>query len=393
MKSAFLDAFSGLSGDMIVGAMLDAGADFGELQAALASLPLDGYRLAARRKVVSGISALKFDVEVSAVQPERHLSDIREVVRRASGLTDSVKDRAMAVFGVLAEAEAKVHRTTAEEVHFHEVGAVDSIVDIVAAAWGFERLGLGEMIVSTLPAGTGLVRSQHGIIPVPAPATAELLAGFAIRMGDGASEMVTPTGAAIVRALAAQAPPAMGFRIERVGYGAGSKDFADRPNVLRLMLGERTQSYEADEMVEVEANIDDLNPQIYEHVVERLFEAGARDVTLTPTIMKKGRPAVTVAILAEPSARERIAAVLFAETSTIGLRYHPVARLKLAREINEVDTRWGRVHVKVSRGGDVVTLSPEYEDCKRLAREHHVALRTILEEAQAAARRQISRDD
>jgi uncharacterized protein (TIGR00299 family) protein len=393
MKSAFLDAFSGLSGDMIVGAMLDAGADFGELQGVLASLPLDGYRLAARRKLVSGISALKFDVEVSAVQPERNLSDIREIVRRASELTDSVKDRALAVFGVLAEAEAKVHRTTAEEVHFHEVGAVDSIVDIVAAAWGFERLGLSEMIVSPLPAGSGFVRSQHGIIPVPAPATAELLAGFAIRMGDGASEMVTPTGAAIVRALAVQAPPAIGFRIERVGYGAGSKDFADRPNVLRLMVGERTQAYETDEMVEIEANIDDLNPQIYDHVVERLFEAGARDVTLTPTIMKKGRPAVTVAVLAELSARERIAAVLFAETSTIGLRYHPVARLKLAREIKEVDTRWGRVRVKVSRGGDVVTLSPEYEDCKRLAREHDVALRTILEEAQAAARRQISRDD
>jgi hypothetical protein len=393
MKSAFLDAFSGLSGDMIVGAMLDAGADFGELQGVLASLPLDGYRLAARRKLVSGISALKFDVEVSAVQPERNLSDIREIVRRASELTDSVKDRALAVFGVLAEAEAKVHRTTAEEVHFHEVGAVDSIVDIVAAAWGFERLGLSEMIVSPLPAGSGFVRSQHGIIPVPAPATAELLAGFAMRMGDGASEMVTPTGAAIVRALAVQAPPAMGFRTERVGYGAGSKDFADRPNVLRLMVGERTQAYETDEMVEIEANIDDLNPQIYDHVVERLFEAGARDVTLTPTIMKKGRPAVTVAVLAELSARERIAAVLFAETSTIGLRYHPVARLKLAREIKEVDTRWGRVRVKVSRGGDVVTLSPEYEDCKRLAREHDVALRTILEEAQAAARRQISRDD
>jgi pyridinium-3,5-bisthiocarboxylic acid mononucleotide nickel chelatase len=393
MKSAFLDAFSGLSGDMIVGAMLDAGADFGELQAALASLPLDGYRLAARRKLVSGISALKFDVEVSAAQPERHLSDIREIVRRGSALTVSMKDRAMAVFGVLAEAEAKVHRTTAEEVHFHEVGAVDSIVDIVAAAWGFERLELGEMIVSPLPAGSGLVRSQHGIIPVPASATAELLAGFALRMGDGASEMVTPTGAAIVRALAVQAPPAMGFRIERVGYGAGSKDFADRPNVLRLMVGERTQAYETDEMVEVQANIDDLNPQIYDHVVERLFEAGARDVTLTPTIMKKGRPAVTLAVLVEPSGREQIAAVIFAETSTIGVRYHSVARLKLAREIKDADTRWGRVRVKVSRGGDVVTLSPEYEDCKRLAREHHVALRTILEEAQAAARRQISRDD
>ncbi len=378
---------------MIVGAMLDAGAGFDELRAALASLPLDGYRLAARRKLVSGISALKFDVEVSATQPERHLKDIREIVRHASTLSSIVKDRAMAIFGVLAEAEAKIHHTTPEEVHFHEVGAVDSIIDIVAAAWGFERLELGEMIVSPLPAGSGFVRSQHGIIPVPAPATAELLAGFPMRMGDGSSEMVTPTGAAILRALATPAPPAMGFRVERVGYGAGTRDFADRPNVLRLMVGERTQTYETDELVEIAANIDDLNPQIYDHVVERLFETGARDVTLTPTIMKKGRPAVTISVLAEPSAREQIAAVLFAETSTIGLRYHPVARLKLAREIREIDTRWGRVRVKLSRGGDTVTVSPEYEDCKRIAHEHQVALRLVLEQALAAARRQISGDD
>jgi uncharacterized protein (TIGR00299 family) protein len=402
MKSAFLDAFSGLSGDMIAGAMLDAGADFDELRAALASLPLDGYRLFTRRKLMSGISALKFDVEVSTSQPERHLSDIREIVRRAAALSDSVKDRAMAIFGVLAEAEAKIHRTTPEEVHFHEVGAVDSIIDIVTAAWGFERLELDEMMVSPLPAGSGFVRSQHGIIPVPAPATAELLTGFPIRMGDGASEMVTPTGAAIVRALAVPAPSAIGMRVERVGYGAGTKEFADRPNLLRLMVGERAQShersrgqiYETDELLQIEANIDDLNPQIYEHVVERLFDAGARDVTLTPTIMKKGRPATTVSVLVEPSARERVAAVLFTETSTIGLRYHPVARLKLTREIKEVETRWGRVRVKISGGGgDTLTVSPEYEDCKRLALEHQVALRLVIEQAQAAARRRLSSND
>ncbi|MGH7915003.1 MAG: LarC family nickel insertion protein, partial [Candidatus Binataceae bacterium] len=237
-------------------------------------------------------------------------------------------------------------------------------------------------------------RSQHGIIPIPAPATMELLAGFPMRMGDGASEMVTPTGAAILRALAIQAPLATGFRVERVGYGAGTRDLTDRPNVLRLMVGERTQDYETDELIEIEANIDDLNPQIYDHVVERLFEADARDVRLTPTIMKKGRPAISISVLAQPSAREQIATILFAETSTIGLRYHPVARLKLRREIKEVDTRWGRVRVKVSRAGaDTVTLSPEYDDCRRLAREHHVALRLVLEQAHTAARRQLSQND
>jgi uncharacterized protein (TIGR00299 family) protein len=394
MKSAFFDAFSGLSGDMIAGAMLDAGTALDELRAALASLPLDGYRVATRRKVVSGIAALKFDVEVSAPQPERHLGDIREIVSRGAALSAAVKKRAMAIFGALAEAEAKIHHTTPEAVHFHEVGAVDSIVDIVAAAWGFERLGLKEMLVSALPTGSGFVRSQHGVIPVPAPATTELLTGFPLRIGDGVSEMVTPTGAAIVRALAHPAPPAMGFLVERVGYGAGTKDFADRPNVLRLMIGERTQSYDTDELVEIAANIDDLSPQLYDHVFDRLFATGARDVTLTPTIMKKGRPAVTISVLAEPAAREQIAAVLFAETSTIGLRFHPVARLKLARETIAADTRWGRVRVKVSRAGDdILTVSPEYEDCRQIAREHRVALRLVLEQAQAAARRQLSRNE
>ncbi|HZO80919.1 MAG TPA: nickel pincer cofactor biosynthesis protein LarC [Candidatus Binataceae bacterium] len=390
MKTAYFDAFSGLSGDMIVGAMLDSGADFGELRAALGALPLEGWRVAVRRKTVSGISALKFEVEAAPLQPERHFDDIREIVERATTLERSVKDRALKIFAALAEAEAKVHRTSPAEVHFHEVGAVDAIIDVVGAAWCFERLAIGEAFVSGLPMGRGFVRSRHGVIPVPAPATAELLAGFEVRMGDGEAEMVTPTGAAIVCALARPAPAAMGLRVERVGYGAGTKDFADRPNVLRLMLGEREPQYEADELVEIQANIDDLNPQIYDHVVERLLETGARDVTLTPTIMKKGRPAITVAVLAEPSARERIAAVLFVETSTIGLRYHPVARLKLAREIIEVDTRWGRVRAKLSRGGETVTVAPEYDDCKRIARESNVALRAVLEEAHAAARRRIS---
>lgn len=390
MKTAFLDAFSGLSGDMIVGAMLDAGADFDELRAALASMPLDGYQLSIRRKTVSGISALKFDVEAAPHQPERHLGEIREIIERAPALEPPVKDRALDIFAVLAEAEAKIHRTSPNEVHFHEVGAVDSIIDVAGAAWCFERLGIGDAFVSAMPMGKGFVRSRHGVIPVPAPAAAELLAGFPVRMGDGESEMVTPTGAAIVRALAKPAPPTMGLRVERVGYGAGTKEFADRPNVLRLMLGEGESAYQTDELIEIQANIDDLNPQTYDLLVERLFEAGARDVTLTPTIMKKGRPAIIVAVLAEPSDRERIAAVMFAETSTIGLRYHPVSRLKLAREIIEVDTRWGRVRVKISRGGEALTISPEYDDCKRLAREHRVALRTVLEEARAAARRMVS---
>lgn len=384
MKTAYLDAFSGLSGDMMVGALLDAGVDFEHLQRTLASLPLKGARLSCRRKTLSGIAAMKFDVEVAEAQPERHLSQILAMIDACS-IGTPAKRRARAIFEVLAEAEAKVHHTTPEHVHFHEVGAVDSIVDVVGTAWALEELGIGELLVSPLPMGTGFARSQHGIIPVPAPASAELLAGFIVRMGDGPAEMVTPTGAAILRALGRSAPMPLNFEIEKIGYGAGTREYEDRPNVLRLMIGRERGALDTDELIEISANIDDLNPQIYDHVMERLFSAGARDVTLTPTIMKKGRPAITIAVLAEPSHRDALAKVLFEETSTIGVRFHPVARLKLRREIREVDTRWGAIKVKFSHGDGAITATPEYEDCRRIATEHDVPLKTVMEETRAAA--------
>jgi pyridinium-3,5-bisthiocarboxylic acid mononucleotide nickel chelatase len=390
MKTVYLDAFSGLSGDMIVGALLDSGADFAEFKRVLDSLPLKGYRVATRRKMVSGISALKFDVEVLEPQPERHLGEIRAMIE-AGEMSPSVKRDANAIFAALAEAEAKIHRTSPEQVHFHEVGAVDSIIDVVGCAWGFQQLGAESIVVSALPMGSGFVRSAHGVIPVPAPATAELLAGFPTRLGDGTAEMVTPTGAAVLRALARPAPATLSFEIQKIGYGAGAKEFADRPNVLRIMLGEEQTAFAADEMIEFETNIDDLNPQIYDHVTERLLVAGARDVTITPTIMKKGRPGVTLSVIAEATKRDQIGALIFAETSTIGLRFHRVERLKLDREIVKVATRWGEIRVKVSGAGGRApsTLAPEYEDCRRAALEHRVALRQVMEDALAAARKQL----
>jgi pyridinium-3,5-bisthiocarboxylic acid mononucleotide nickel chelatase len=384
MKTAYLDAFSGLSGDMLVGALLDAGVDFKNLEGALASLPLKGARLSCRRKTVSGIAAMKFDVEVMEAQPERHLSQILAMID-ASSISAAAKRRASAIFEVLAQSEAKVHHTTPEHVHFHEVGAVDSIMDVVGTAWALEELSVGELLVSPLPMGSGFARSQHGIIPVPAPATAELLAGFSVRMGDGPAEMVTPTGAAVARALGRSAPLPLNFEIEKIGYGAGTREYEDRPNVLRIMIGRERGVLDNDELIEIAANIDDLNPQIYDHVMERLFTAGARDVTLTPTIMKKGRPAITIAVLAEPAHREALAKVLFSETSTIGLRFHPVARLKLRREIREVETRWGRVKVKFSEGDGAITATPEYDDCRKIATTHNVPLKTVMEETRAAA--------
>jgi pyridinium-3,5-bisthiocarboxylic acid mononucleotide nickel chelatase len=392
MKTAFLDAFSGLSGDMLVGALIDCGADSAALERALASLHLGGYRIATRRRVMSGISAIKFDVEVTEPQPERHLGEIRALIESAAELSAPVQRRAVAIFEVLAEAEAKVHHTTPANVHFHEVGAVDSIIDVVATAWGLEQLGVGEVMVSALPMGSGFARSQHGIIPVPAPATAELLAGFPVRLGDGAAEMVTPTGAAVVKALARPASLPLSFDIECIGYGAGTRTLEDRPNVLRMIVGREHARFESDELVEIAANIDDLNPQIYDHVMERLFAAGARDVTLTPTVMKKGRPGVILTVLGEAVARDALAQIIFAETSTIGLRLHPVGRLKLHREIREVDTRFGRIRVKVSGAHGAaapITIAPEYDDCRRAAVAHQVALRIVLDEARAAAMRQL----
>jgi pyridinium-3,5-bisthiocarboxylic acid mononucleotide nickel chelatase len=390
MKTAYLDAFSGLSGDMIVGALLDAGADFTELERAVSRLGLSGFRVTTRRKSVSGIAALKFEVEVSQTQPERHLGEIRSMIEHAS-LPPTVTANAVAIFTSLAEAEAKVHRSTPEEVHFHEVGAVDSIIDIVGAAWGFDRLGVDRVLVSTLPMGTGFVRSQHGVIPVPAPATTELLSGFPMRLNDGSSEMVTPTGAAILHTLALPAPAALIFDVEGVGYGAGTKDFSDRPNVLRLMLGHEPAAVTGDEVVEIAANIDDLNPQIYDHLSDRLFAAGARDVTLTPTIMKKGRPGVVLSVLADPALRDQLAEIIFAETTTIGVRFHPMARLKLDRRVIEVQTSYGTIRVKVSGGGSQpATIAPEYEDCRRVAAERKIPLKLVIEEAAAAARRSLA---
>lgn len=389
MVCAYLDAFSGLSGDMLVGALLDLGLDFAKFKQEMDSLQLRGCELRLGRRELSGISAAKFGVEVSQPQPERHLRDIRAIIEH-SGLAEDVKAKAVAIFSALAGAEAKVHNSTPEEVHFHEVGAVDSIIDIAGTAWCLSTLGIDELLVSPLPMGRGFVRTRHGLIPIPPPATVELLSGFALRLGDGEAEMVTPTGAAVLKSLAAPAAIPLAFEAQRVGYGAGTKTFTDRPNVLRVLLGKRAAALTTDELLDIQTNIDDLNPQIYDYLCERLFAAGARDVTLTPTIMKKGRPAITVSVLAEAALREAVAAVLFEETTTIGIRFHPVSRLKLEREIKEVGTRWGIIRVKVSRrGAGAATITPEYDDCRRAAIQHRVALKIVMQDALATARAQL----
>ena len=406
MTVAHLDAFSGISGDMMVGALLDAGLSLADLERELAKLGIAGYRLSTERRERNGIGATKFVVTIEGARAakgaqrghgaahgherahghaHRTFHDIRALIRE-SRLEPRVAELALQVFAVLAEAEGKVHGKEPDDVAFHEVGAIDSIVDVIGAAWGLVTLGVETLTVSSLPLGSGFVSSQHGTLPVPGPAAVELLKGFPVRVGDGEGELVTPTGAAIVAALARPAPTPPEMTIERVGYGAGERELADRPNLLRLLVGSPVAATGADSLVMLEANVDDQNPEIWEWVMERLFAKGARDVFLVPTQMKKNRPGILVSVLCDPGKRDVLAGVLFAETSTLGVRVSPLLRLRIEREIREVATRFGPIRVKIGRGPDgTVNVAPEYDDCRKAAAASGAPLKTVYQEAIRAA--------
>jgi hypothetical protein len=380
---------------MIVGALLDCGLEIGALERELAKLGLTGYRIRRERRSRSAIQATKFVVEIDAAHGHTHAQershahrpfrDIRRMIRD-SDLGSRVCELALQVFVRLAEAEGKVHGVEPDDVEFHEVGAVDSIVDVVGAAWAIDTLGIGDLVVSPLPLGSGIVQSAHGPLPVPGPATAELLRGFVVRLGDGQGELVTPTGAAIVSALGRPGAMPARFVVDRVGYGAGDRELADRPNLLRVLLGEQAGAVGVDSLLLIETNLDDLNPELYEHVMERLFAAGARDVFFAPIHMKKNRPAVLLSVLADPERRDALTQVLFDETSTLGVRLVPVERLRIEREVRGVETPFGRVRVKIGKDpGGHVNVAPEYDDCKRLALAAGVALKRVYQEATAAA--------
>lgn len=381
MRTLYLDCFAGISGNMFLGAMLDLGLPEAVLRQELAKLPVSGYDVRIKRVDKQGISAVHLDVETGRQHHHRHLPDIYRIIDDAP-LADEVKATAKKVFGRLAEAEAKVHGTTVDRIHFHEVGAVDAIVDIVGAAFAVHYLGIERIYTSRLRTGSGFVNCSHGRMPVPAPATAELLCGIAYEAGDIARELVTPTGAALVATLAqGSGGPPEDFKSEKIGYGAGGWDL-DIPNVLRAVLGQTAGAAGTAEYLVVEANIDDLNPQLYPHVMDRLFAAGARDVWLTPIVMKKGRPATRFSVLSDSRTFPAVAALLLAETSTIGMRYYPVQRLEAERQVQEVATPWGPVRVKVgSLQGQVANVAPEYEDCRRLALEHDLPLKVVWQKA------------
>lgn len=433
MKIAYFDCFAGISGDMLLGVLLDLGLELAALERELHKLPLAGYRLEAARVNKRGIQATKFNVILTGPegdhladsefqevaqptsetdhppdhhhpdQPQRPLAEILSLIERSS-LSDRVKATATAIFTRLGQAEAQVHGVSLEQVHFHEVGGVDAIVDIVGAAIALEELGVERVYASPLHLGSGFVRAAHGLLPVPAPATAHLIAGVPVYSSEVKGELVTPTGAAIITTIAHSFGPLPPLVVEASGYGAGMRD-REFPNVLRGYLGhaaagavlpapsgrrvrdpfpeqhhtpEVSAGYHQGPATVIEANIDDMNPQLFEYLLERLLEAGALDVSLIPIQMKKSRPGTLLHVLAHPASVDELLAIIFTESTTIGARTYEVTKRMLQRETQTVQTALGPVRVKVARlGSRVVNMAPEYEDCRELARRHNLPLKEV----------------
>ena len=384
MKLAYFDCFSGISGDMTLGALIDAGCSADLLRSELQSLQVPGWQLTTEKVWKNGMSATYVRVTTEDQQKHRSLSTILEILQN-SKLGPQVRDRASAIFQKLGEAEAHVHDAPIEKVHFHEVGAVDAIVDIVGACIGFNALGIERFACSPLNVGGGTAKMAHGVLPVPAPATARLLQGAPTFSNGVQRELVTPTGAAIVATLCDSFGPQPPMTVSAIGYGAGTADLEGQPNVVRIMIGEGAQqsAQEFDEEISIiEANLDDMNPQIYGYVQEKALLAGALDVYTTALQMKKNRPGTLLTILCRPQDANKLMSLIFAETTTFGVRTHRAQRRILPREWVNVSTSYGDVRVKLSRSnGHILHVAPEYDDCRKLAVEKQVPLQQVISEA------------
>lgn len=400
MKTLYLDCFAGVSGDMLLGALLDLGVTVEALSGLLSGLGLDGYHLSAGRTAKVGISATKATVTLTNKAPaHRHLPDILGIISN-SNLPDSVKEKGTRVFSALAAAEGKIHGVSPEKVHFHEVGAIDAIIDIVGTISALDLLGVEQVLCSGLPLGTGFVQCAHGTLPLPAPATLEILRGAPIVSCDIIGETVTPTGAALVKTLSSGFGSMPSMEVHSVGYGAGQ---ADRkiPNVLRAVLGEvvplkpgsgvytgKGEAFSEDALTVIETNIDNMNPEFYEYIMSLLMGSGAVDVYLTPIIMKKGRPGQILSCLVPPHAESAVINILLRETSSLGVRLYPCQRYKLDREIISVATDFGLISVKVGRhpgNGRVMNIAPEWEDCKAAALQHNAPVKIVYDLTKAEA--------
>ncbi|MFH1014412.1 MAG: nickel pincer cofactor biosynthesis protein LarC [Nitrospirota bacterium] len=391
MKIAYFDCSSGISGDMCLGALIDAGVPVTKLEDELRKLRVKGYELKVKKVKRSGFTATKADIVIvesssrisrDKVQSSKKWKDIERIIK-ASSLSESVKQKGLKIFKRLFEAETKVHGETFNTAHLHELGAVDCMIDIFGTIIGLKLLGIEKVYSSGVNIGGGSIRTKHGILPVPAPATAELLKDIPV-YSDGINyELTTPTGAVILKEISSSFESFPDMVIEKIGIGAGNKDFKDKPNVLRILIGqgkEQGAENRGQKVAVIETTIDNMNPQIYEYVMERLFKAGALDVYLTQLIMKKGRPGIKLTVLCNSKEKENLMKIIFEETTTIGLRFYEAGRQTLKREIKEIDTSLGKVKVKISKlGSRIIKTAPEYEDCKKLAKKRNMPLIEVME--------------
>jgi uncharacterized protein (TIGR00299 family) protein len=391
MRIAYFDCFSGISGDMFVGALLDAGLKIEILEKELNKLNLSGYQLDVNKVLKKGISASQFKVKIQEKGVERRFKDILNILEE-SKLDEEIKNEVKKIFFKIAEAESKIHQEDIEKIHFHEIGGLDSIIDISSAVIGIKALEIKEIYSSPLPLGKGFVKCAHGILPLPAPATLELLKNIPTYSGGMESEMVTPTGAAIISTLTKDFGERPLMKIEKIGYGAGEREFSI-PNLLRVSIGEKILSdrdlmdgYVHDEALLIETNIDDMNPEFYDYIMDKLFSQGALDVFLTPIQMKKNRPAQMFSIIVYEQNLKEILKVLFSESTTLGVRIKEVKRLKLTQQNFIAETKYGKIKVKVGIfKEDIKTIAPEYQDCQKIAQQYQVPLKEIYEEAKKVA--------
>jgi len=378
MKIAYLDCFSGISGDMFVGSLLDAGLPFEKLETILTGLKISGYKISATKEGRNNIFGTRFLVSLQEEdQKVRHLDDIKEILKD-SNLPFPVIERSIQIFEKLAIIEGEIHHISPNEVHFHEVGALDSIVDIVATVAGINLLGIEKLFASRIPVGTGMIASAHGKIPVPSPATIALLRSIPIYHSGQDVEMVTPTGAVLITSLCSSFGPMPQMIVDSIGYGVGSRTLVDRPNLLRILIGSDIDKDRSETVVVLESNLDDMNPELLGYLMDSLFDAGAKDVSFSPIQMKKNRPGTQLQVIGQPEDRERLTAIIFRESTTLGIRYSFSQLAVLKREGLVVDSPWGKMSLKkvINQDGRTV-LMPEYEECRRIAQENHLALRDV----------------
>lgn len=375
-KIAYFDCFSGISGDMIIGSLISSGLHLNNLRIELKKLKLKGFKINAKRVIKNGISATKFNVNSTEKVKHRHLNEINDIIGR-SKLDEEIKIQAKKIFQRIAEAESKIHDQPIEKVHFHEIGAIDTIVDVVGSLVGLKNLGIEKVYCSKLNVGSGFVEFSHGKFPVPAPATAEILKNIPVYATvNSNTELVTPTGAAIISTIAEKFCNLPLMEVDKIGYGAGTKNI-DQPNVLRVFIGKLRESFDSEQetVCIIETNIDDMNPQLYDYVMEKLIQNGALDVYLTNILMKKNRPAVKLTVLSKPNEKDELVKIIFEETTSIGVRIRNEERKTLKREIKEVNTKYGKIRVKIAKlDAKIINKMPEYEDCKKIAKKKNISL-------------------